>query len=84
MNFKHWLILSEAIDANIKTLLAKQKAPKDELNAFIKELEDEPTLIDKPTAFQRFQDKFVTKKEKSKDEDAQRKHFATIHNTTEE
>ena len=38
MNFKHWLILSEAIDANIKTLLAKQKAPKDELNAFIKEL----------------------------------------------
>ena len=84
MNFKEWLILSEALDANTKNLLAKQKAPKDQLDAFIKELEDEPTLIDKPTAFQRFQDKFVTKKEKPKDEDAQRKHFATIPNTTEE
>ena len=84
MNFKEWLLISEAIDANTKNLLAKQKAPQDQLDAFIKELEDEPTLIDKPTAFQRFQDKFVTKKEKSKDEDAQRKHFATIPNTTEE
>ena len=84
MNFKEWLILSEAIDANTKNLLTKAKAPKDQLDAFIKELEDEPTLIDKPTAFQRFQDKFVTKKEKPKDEDAQRKHFATIPNTTEE
>ena len=83
MNFKHWLILSEAIDANIKTLLAKQKAPKDELNAFIKELEDEPTLIDKPTAFQRFQTKFNIQK-KVTAEDAQRKYFATIPNTTEE
>ena len=84
MNFKHWLLISEAIDANTKNLLAKQKAPKDELDAFIKELEDEPTLINKPTAFQRFQAKFVTNKEKPKDEDAQRKHFATIPNTTEE
>jgi len=84
MNFKEWLILSEAIDASTKNLLAKQKAPKDELDAFIKELEDEPTLINKPTAFQRFQAKFVTNKEKPKDEDAQRKHFATIPNTTEE
>ena len=84
MNFKHWLLLSEAIDANTKNLLAKQKAPKDQLDAFIKELEDEPTLIDNKTAFQRFQDKFVTKKEKPKDEDAQRKHFANIPNTTEE
>jgi len=84
MNFKHWLILSEAIDANTKNLLAKQKAPQDQLNAFIKELEDEPNLIDKPTAFQRFQAKFVTNKEKPKDQDAQRKHFATIPNTTEE
>ena len=83
MNFKHWLILSEAIDANIKTLLAKQKAPKDELNAFIKELEDEPTLIDKPTAFQRFQTKFNIQK-KVTAEDAQRKYFANIPNTTEE
>jgi hypothetical protein len=84
MKFKEWLILSEALDANTKNLLAKAKAPQDQLDAFIKELEDEPTLIDKPTAFQRFQAKFVTKKDKSKDEDAQRKHFATIPNTTEE
>ena len=84
MNFKQWLILSEAIDANTKNLLAKAKAPQDQLNAFIKELEDEPTLIDNKTAFQRFQDKFVTKKEKPKDEDAQRKYFANIPNTTEE
>jgi hypothetical protein len=84
MKFKEWLILSEALDANTKNLLAKAKAPQDQLDAFIKELEDEPTLIDKPTAFQRFQTKFVTKKDKSKDEDAQRKHFATIPNTTEE
>ena len=84
MNFKHWLILSETIDANTKNLLAKAKAPQDQLDAFIKELEDEPTLIDKQTAFQRFQAKFVTNKEKPKDEDAQRKHFATIPNTTEE
>ena len=83
MNFKHWLILSEAIDANIKTLLAKQKAPKDELNAFIKELEDEPNLIDRPTAFQRFQNKFNIQK-KVTAEDAQRKYFANIPNTTEE
>jgi len=84
MKFKEWLILSEALDSNTKNLLAKQKAPQDQLDAFIKELEDEPTLIDKQTAFQRFQAKFVTKKEKPKDEDAQRKHFATIPNTTEE
>ncbi len=84
MNFKEWLLISEAIDANTKNLLAKQKAPKDELDAFIKELEDEQTLINKPTAFQRFQAKFVTNKEKPKDEDAQRKYFATIPNTTEE
>ena len=84
MNFKEWLLISEAIDANTKNLLAKAKAPKDQLDAFIKELEDEPTLIDNKTAFQRFQAKFVTKKEKPKDEDAQRKHFATIPNTTEE
>ena len=82
--FKEWFYITEALDANTKNLLAKAKAPQDQLDAFIKELEDEPTLIDKPTAFQRFQDKFVTKKEKSKDEDAQRKHFATIPNTTEE
>ena len=84
MKFKSWLLLSEALDANTKNLLAKAKAPKDQLDAFIKELEDEPTLIDKPTAFQRFQDKFLTKKEKPKDEDAQRKYFSTIPNTTEE
>ena len=83
MNFKEWLYIIEAIDANIKTLLAKQKAPKDELNAFIKELEDEPNLIDRPTAFQRFQNKFNIQK-KVTAEDAQRKYFANIPNTTEE
>ncbi len=83
MNFKEWLLISEAIDANTKNLLAKQKAPKDELDAFIKELEDEPTLIDKPTAFQRFQSKFNIQK-KVTAEDAQRKYFANIPNTTEE
>ena len=84
-SFKEWLYIIEAIDANTKNLLAKQKAPKDQLDTFIKELEDEPTIIDKPTAFQRFQAKFnIQKKEKPKDEDAQRKHFATIPNTTEE
>ena len=85
MNFKKWLLQLEALDANTKNLLAKQKAPQDELDSFIKELEDEPNLIDKPTAFQRFQAKFnIQKKDKPKDEDAQRKHFATIPNTTEE
>jgi hypothetical protein len=83
-SFKEWLYIIETIDANTKNLLTKQKAPQDQLNAFIKELEDEPTIIDKPTAFQRFQAKFVTNKEKPKDEDAQRKYFATIPNTTEE
>ncbi len=83
MNFKHWLILSETIDANTKNLLAKQKAPQDQLNAFIKELEDEPNLIDNKTAFQRFQSKFNIQK-KLTAEDAQRKYFANIPNTTEE
>ena len=84
-SFKEWLYIIETIDANTKNLLAKAKAPQDQLNAFIKELEDEPTLIDNKTAFQRFQSKFnIQKKEKPKDEDAQRKHFATIPNTTEE
>ena len=83
MNFKQWLYIIEAIDSNTKNLLAKQKAPKDELNAFIKELEDEPNLIDRPTAFQKFQNKFNIQK-KVTAEDAQRKYFATIPNTTEE
>ena len=82
-SFKEWLYIIEAIDANTKNLLAKQKAPQDQLDAFIKELEDEPTLIDKPTAFQRFQSKFNIQK-KVTAEDAQRKYFATIPNTTEE
>ena len=83
MNFKEWFYITEALDANTKNLLAKAKAPKDQLDAFIKELEDEPTLIDNKTAFQRFQAKFNIQK-KVTDEDAQRKHFATIPNITEE
>jgi hypothetical protein len=82
-SFKEWLYIIETIDANTKNLLAKQKAPQDQLDAFIKELEDEPTLIDKPTAFQRFQSKFNIQK-KVTAEDAQRKYFANIPNTTEE
>ena len=82
-SFKEWLILQEAIDASTKELLLKAKAPKDQLDAFIKELEAEPNLIDKKTAFTRFQTKFNIQK-KEKDEDAQRKHFASIPNTTED
>ena len=82
-SFKEWLYIIETIDANTKNLLAKQKAPQDQLDAFIKELEDEPTLINKPTAFQRFQAKFNIQK-KVTAEDAQRKYFANIPNTTEE
>ena len=67
MNLKEWLLQFEAIDANTKELLLKAKAPKDQLDSFIKELEDEPTLIDKKTAFQRFQSKFYIQK-KTKDE----------------
>ena len=83
MNFKEWLLQLEAIDASTKDLLLKAKAPKDQLDSFIKELEDEPTLIDKKTAFQRFQSKFNIQK-KVKDEDGQRKHFASVPNTTED
>jgi len=83
MNFKEWLLQLEAIDANTKELLLKAKAPKDELDAFVKELEDEPNLIDKKTAFQRFQSKFNIQK-KVKDEDGQRQFFANVSNTTEE
>jgi len=82
-SFKEWFSIQEAIDASTKELLLKAKAPKDELDAFVKELEDEPNLIDKKTAFQRFQTKFNIQK-KEKDEDAQRKHFASVPNTTEE
>ena len=83
MNFKQWLLQLEAIGPSTKELLLKAKAPKDQLDAFVKELEDEPNLIDKKTAFQRFQSKFNIQK-KEKDEDAQRKHFASVPNTTEE
>ncbi len=83
MNFKTWLLQLEAIDAETKDLLLKAKAPKDQLDAFVKELEDEPNLIDKKTAFQRFQSKFNIQK-KTKDEDGQRQFFANVPNTTEE
>ena len=83
MKFKEWLLQLEAIDAETKNLLLKAKAPKDQLDSFVKELEDEPTLIDKKTAFQRFQSKFNIQK-KTKDEDGQRQHFASVPNTTEE
>ena len=82
-SFKEWFSIQEAIDASTKELLLKAKAPKDELDAFVKELEDEPNLIDKKTAFQRSQSKFNIQK-KTKDEDGQRQHFASVPNTTEE
>lgn len=82
-SFKEWLYLQEAIDAETKNLLLKAKAPKDQLDAFVKELENEPTLIDKKTAFQRFQSKFNIQK-KTKDEDGQRQFFSNVPNTTEE
>ena len=85
MNFKNWLVLTEAIDELTKGSLEKFKADPIELAKFIKELQDEPKQIDRKTAFDLIQKKFnIQKKEKTKDEDAQLKHFQSIPNTTKE
>jgi hypothetical protein len=64
MNFKLWFVLSETLDALTKGALEQDKSPKDELAAFIKELEDEPDLIDRKAAFARLRERFPPTKQK--------------------
>jgi hypothetical protein len=64
MNFKIWFVLSETLDDMTKGALEKYQAPKDELAAFIKELEDEPDLIDRKAAFARLAQRFPPIKQK--------------------
>jgi hypothetical protein len=85
MNFKNWLVLTEAIDELTKGSLEKFKADPIELAKFIKELQDDPKQVDRKTAFDLIQKKFnIQKKEKPKGEDSQLKHFQSIPNTTKE
>jgi len=58
MNFKLWFNLSETLDPDVKRALEQDKSPKDQLAAFIKELEDEPNPVDKRAAFTRLREKF--------------------------
>jgi len=70
MNFKLWFVLSETLDALTKGALEQDKSPKDELAAFIKELEDEPDLVDRKAAFARLRERFPSAKQKpTKQED---------------
>jgi hypothetical protein len=70
MNFKVWFILSETLDDMTKGALEKYQAPKDELAAFIKELEDDPDLINRKDAFDRLSQRFPpTKQKPTKQED---------------
>ena len=70
MNFKLWFVLSETLDALTKGALEKYQAPPDELAAFIKELEDNPNLIDRKAAFARLAERFPpTKQKPTKQED---------------
>jgi hypothetical protein len=70
MNFKLWFILSETLDASTKGALEKYQAPPDELAAFIKELEDNPNLIDRKAAFAKLAERFPpTKQKPTKQED---------------
>jgi hypothetical protein len=64
MNFKLWFILSETLDALTKGALEKYLAPKDELAAFIKELEDNPDQINRKAAFARLAQRFPPTKQK--------------------
>jgi hypothetical protein len=64
MNFKLWFVLSETLDALTKGALEKYQAPKDELAAFIKELEDNPNLIDRKAAFAKLAERFPPIKQK--------------------
>jgi len=70
MNFKLWFVLSETLDALTKGALEKYQAPKDELAAFIKELEDNPNQIDRKAAFAKLAERFPpTKQKPTKQED---------------
>jgi len=54
MQFKRWLILIEAFDnPKLKDILLNnpQIQNKQELNKFVKELEDSPTIYNKQQAF---------------------------------
>jgi hypothetical protein len=64
MNFKIWFVLSETLDALTKGALEKYQAPPDELAAFIKELEDNPNLIDRKAAFAKLAQRFPPTKQK--------------------
>jgi accessory colonization factor AcfC len=64
MNFKLWFVLSETLDALTKGALEKYQAPPDELAAFIKELEDNPNLIDRKAAFAKLAERFPPTKQK--------------------
>ena len=64
MNFKVWFVLSETLDALTKGALEQDKSPKDELAAFIKELEDEPDPVDRKAAFARLRERFPPIKQK--------------------
>ena len=64
MNFKICFILSETLDAPTKVALEKYQAPKDELAAFIKELEDEPDPVNRKAAFVRLSQRFPPIKQK--------------------
>ena len=70
MNFKLWFVLSETLDDMTKGALEKYQAPKHELAAFIKELEDEPDPVDRKAAFARLRERFTPIKQKpTKQED---------------
>ena len=76
MNFKLWFNLSETLDAQVKGALEQDKSPKDELAAFIKELEDEPDPVDRKAAFARLRERFPLIKQKlTKQEDGQTKFY---------
>jgi hypothetical protein len=84
MNFKLWFVLSETLDAQIKGALEQDKSPKDELAAFIKELENEPNPVDRKAAFARLRERFPPAKQKPiKQEDGQTKFYQDKLNTNQ-
>jgi hypothetical protein len=69
MNFKVWFKLSETLDPQTKGSLERDKAPPTELAAFIKELEDDPSIIDRKDAFIRLRQRFPLIKQKPEKEE---------------
>jgi hypothetical protein len=69
MNFKVWFKLSETLDPQTKGSLERDKAPPTELAAFIKELEDDPSPIDRKDAFIRLRQRFPLIKQKPEKEE---------------